>query len=469
MRNCHFYILVYSPKNTCTANKNTMKYGDIVELSIHGIGKHGEGLATLGDFPIFVDKALPGEKIFAKIRVIKSSYGSGEILSVTTPHRDRVTPVCARYADCGGCQLMHLSYQGQLAAKTDLVKTALKDVAVEEQILACVPSPEAFHYRNKIQLPVARDGLQVVTGFYQRGSHNIVPYGECHVHHRTMEGSVREILALLEKSAVKPYDEATKSGTLRHYVVRANQRGEQLVGLVTTGKQKDEVFCLAEQIKAQISNVVGVVENINKKSQNTILGEETIALVGRPFLPEEINGLIFNISLQSFFQVNLATAKIMYETALALADINANTRVLDAYCGIGTLSLLAAKSAKSVLGAECVERAVLDAQENARINGINNAEFVVARLEENTVLFKDVDVAFINPPRQGIDKRVIEALNEFGPQRLIYISCNPTTLARDAQMLDAYQVKKVQPIDMFPQTMHVESVMLLNRKITRNC
>lgn len=442
-----------------------VKSGDIVDLAISSLGVNGEGVAKLDGYTVFVDGALPNESVSAKINLIKPSYAKGVLLSIKHADENRVTPACARYEDCGGCQIMHLSYAAQLARKTQLVKDALKHIGAlpDAVVLPAIASPEPFHYRNKIQLPVAKADGAVVTGFYRRGSHDIVPYDRCMAHHPSMEETVLRIRTLLQSSQVEPYNEASGKGTLRHFIIRANGKGEQLIGLVTTGRQNAAVSFLAKEIQRSIENVVGVLESINKKAQNVILGDKTILLAGTAFLLEELEGLTFKISLPSFFQVNLNTAKLLYRTALSFAEIDNNSRVLDAYCGIGTMSLMAATLAKHVIGTECVPQAVRDAQENARLNKLSNAKFVVGKVEENVHLFKDIDIALINPPRKGLDSRVTDAIDEFGPKRLVYVSCNPATLARDVRLLKSYKLLKVQPVDMFPQTMHVESVALLER------
>lgn len=450
-----------------TTREILMKPGEIVELLITSLGKHGEGVAILKGLPIFVDGALPEEKVMARIHSIKPTYANAQLLSIINTHKQRVAPVCARFDSCGGCQVMHLSYEGQLHAKNNLVKEAFMNGAglTQGEILPCIPSVNPFHYRNKIQLPVSRIGNNLVAGFYRRGSHEIIPYEHCLVHHEVMEKSAAAIRNLIQDSPIETYCEITQKGTLRHFIMRANQKGELLLGFVTNGKQNAQIRQLAAQIQSGVANVVGVVENINTKKQNTILGDKTILLSGSYFLTEEIDNLSFKISLPSFFQINFLTSKILYDIALSFAQIHKDSVVLDAYCGIGTMTLLAARECKNIIGAECVEEAVLDARENARINGITNAQFVNAKLEEHIELFRGIDTALINPPRQGLNVKVVEALNNFGPQRFVYISCNPHTLARDAQMLKEYHLKKIQPVDMFPQTMHVESVALFERQL----
>ncbi len=438
-----------------------MKKEEIVELSIKKLGKHGEGVAYLNKLPIFIDGALPNEKVKAKIILKKPSYQQAQLLSISHEHKERIQPLCSSFKECGGCQIMHLSYQSQLEAKWQLVKDAFKTINFDT-ILPCLASPMPFYYRNKLQLPVTKINNKIFMGFYEKFSHKIIPYKQCLIHHSAVEESVLAIYNFLQTSSVEPYCENTKTGTLRHILLRTNQKGEQLVGLITTGRQKSALKLLAEQIQS-LKNIIGVVENSNKNTTNTILGNKNILLTGKSFLHEKISNLNFKISLPSFFQVNLSAAEILYKTALDFAELDKNSIVLDAYCGIGTLSLMAARLAKQVIGAECIEQAVLDAEENARLNKITNAQFVKAKIEEKVELFKNINIAFINPPRQGVNIQVINALNEYGPQRLVYISCNPHTLARDAHMLKGYKLIKIQPVDMFPQTMHIESVALLKR------
>lgn len=360
---------------------------------------------------------------------------------------------------------MHLAYDAQLTRKTQLVKDALKHIGrlPDAFVLPCLASPEPFHYRNKIQLPVGRQQNAIVMGFYRRGSHDIVPYDRCLVHHASMEETVLQIRKLLQNSRLEPYCENTTTGTLRHILIRANAKGEQLLGFVTTGRQKSEVLQLAKQVMAHLPQVVGVVESVNKRVQNVILGEKAQPLFGTPHLSEKLFDLTFKISMESFFQVNLNAALLLYQTALDFAEITETSTVLDAYCGTGTMALLAARRARNVVGAECVAAAVHDAKENARQNKIANARFVVGRVEEKIELFRDIDIALVNPPRKGLDARVVQAIDDYGPKRVVYVSCNPATLARDIKMLTQYRLVKVQPVDMFPQTMHVESVALLER------
>lgn len=442
-----------------------LKRGEIVDIVVHGLGVSGEGVGRINGFTVFVDGALPQEKITAKIEDVKPKYAKARLTQIVDVNSQRISPMCSRYEECGGCHIMHLSYEAQLTHKTQIVIDAMERIGgiKNANILPCIPSPAQVHYRNKIQLPVAMMNEQVVSGFYRRGSHDIVPYDKCHVHHEAMDETVHGIHQLLQASAIQPYDEKTTKGTLRHLIIRANNVGEQLIGIVTTGRQKTETKVLADQIKKFLPRVVGVVLSINSKADNAILGNRSHTLCGQPFLVEELMGLQFKISLESFFQINRAAVEILYNTALNYANINADSIVLDAYCGIGTMSLLAARRARRVIGAEVVAQAVSDAKENAQRNQLTNVEFLVAKVEERTDLFREIDVALINPPRKGLDNNVVRALNAHGPERIVYVSCNPATLARDIRGLDSYQLIKVQPVDMFPQTMHVESVALLTR------
>ncbi len=442
-----------------------LERGVTVDLTISALGVNGEGVAKLDGFTVFVDGALPNEEVSAKVNLIKPSYAKGELIHIKKADDQRVMPACRRYEECGGCHIMHLAYLAQLARKTQLVKDALKHIGGQKDavVLPCIASPEPFHYRNKIQLPVGRVSDGIVTGFYRRGSHDIVPYDRCLTHHPSMEETVMVVRQLLQTAKLEPYSEQSTRGTLRHLLIRANGCGKQLVGLVTTGRQQKNIMAFAHAIMSAAPNVVGVVESINTRAQNVILGDQARPLVGTPYLLEQLNGLTFKVSLESFFQVNLKAALLLYATALDFAAITANDIVLDAYCGTGTMSLLAARRAKRVVGAECVSQAVRDAEENAQANGIANAKFVVGNVEEKIELFKGIDIALVNPPRKGLDERVVHAINTYGPKRVVYVSCNPATLSRDIKMLSNYRLAKVQPIDMFPQTMHVESVALLER------
>ncbi len=437
---------------------------------IQELGKHGEGVAFFNGKPLFIDGALPHEEVRAHITKVKSSYAEAKLQSIIKAHAERVDAPCSRCIKCGGCQIMHLSYAGQLALKRQLVKENLACIEGFDSsfIEACLASPKSFHYRNKMQLPVGKSGNKIVSGFYQRGSHAIVPYEKCLVHHDSVEHSAKEIQALLESSDIVPYCEHTQKGTLRHFILRANEKGEQLLGLVTNGSQHSAIKNFAKKIRVSLPNIVGILENINTKKHNAILGEQTRLLEGKSYLLESIGDIQFTISLASFFQINLSMAKILYQKALEYAELDENSRVLDAYCGIGSLSLLAAKKSLKVLGVECVSRAVEDAKANARLNKIDNADFIVAKLEERVELLQNIDVAFLNPPRQGLDRKVVDALNEYGPKRLVYISCNPHTLARDCALLAHYHIQKVQPVDMFPHTIHVETVVRLERRTTQS-
>ena len=436
-----------------------------VELSINKLGINGEGVARLDSYTLFVDGALPGEKVTATIEQRKKSYGRARILSIEEPSKNRISPLCSRFNDCGGCQIMHLEYQEQCRQKTALVQDTLRHLGGfdDVDVSPCLASPHPFHYRNKIQLPVTKRAGSIEMGFYRRGSHEIVSYDRCFVHHRSMEESVEKIRQLLEHSGIEPYCEKSLSGSLRHVIIRSNNRGEQLIGLVTTGRQGSKLLKFAQKLMASLNSCIGVVKSVNDKAQNTIIGDKNYLLAGSAFLMEEICGIEFKISLPSFFQVNPGAAQLLYEQALDFAEVDGAKTVLDAYCGIGTLSLISARHAKRVIGIECVEQAIVDAEENARHNNVDNAQFFCGRVEDFVHLFLDVDVAFINPPRKGVDPSVVDALNAFGPKRLVYISCNPATLARDAKMLIKYRLVKAQPVDMFPQTMHVESVVRFDR------
>lgn len=435
-------------------------------INISGLGINGEGIGRLDSLALFVEGALPKELVLVDQIKFKQSYAKARLKQIISPSSERVEPICPSFSTCGGCQIMHLGYEAQLKYKTQLVKDAIFRIAnvKDFDIKDCLSSPKKLHYRNKIQLPVSLDSNNsLIFGFYEQGSHNIVKYDKCFAHNEMMENCVKSIAGLVNQTKIKIYNEKNHQGSLRHIIIRSNEANEALIGLISTGQQSGQFKRLAHLIMDRMPQVVGVVESINTKRQNSILGEAHRLLVGQDFLLESLDGLKFKLSLPSFFQVNKTCAQILYKTALDFAEIQSHSKVLDAYCGIGTMSLLAAKKAALVLGIESVPSAIENAKENARINNINNASFINAKMEDKLSSFKDIDITLINPPRKGLDSEVSLALNHYGPKTLVYISCNPATLARDLKILSNYRLIKVQPVDMFPQTMHVECVAQLKR------
>ena len=428
----------------------------MTQLKIHGLGSDGEGVGSADGYTLFIDGALPGETVTARILEQKKRYGRGKLLSIDTPSPDRVKPICPHFGKCGGCQLMHLSYPKQLEMKRQRVIDALTRIGKLENFLVepCIPSPKETHYRNKIQLPARLVDGKLKFGLYEKNSHDLVPIDGCHIHSSLGESVYQKIAPILQKSKLQ----------LRHLLIKSTLRTEEaLVLLVTDGEISPLLREIADEIMAASPLIKGVIHNRHTGASNVILGKVYTTLKGAGSISERLSGLTFKVSPASFFQVNPAQAEALYGKALEFANLQGNETVLDAYCGVGTLSLLFAKQAGKVIGVESVPEAIEDALENGRINQIQNAEFILGRSEEWIKTSPPIDLVLLNPPRKGADPAFLEGIGKLSPKTLIYISCDMATLARDLNLLKimGYRIEKVQPFDMFPQTAHVECVVLL--------
>jgi 23S rRNA (uracil1939-C5)-methyltransferase len=419
-------------------------------LQITSLSSTGEGIGSLGGMKIFVEGALPNETVAIKITRPKKTYAQGELLSILKPSSERRDPPCPLFGECGGCQIMHLDYAAQLELKKRRVIDALQRIGkfTDLEVLPCLPSPTFLGYRNKIQLPVRWENGQQTMGLYRKNSHEIIPLTRCVI--QCPQGE--EILQLIKNRLTLP--------SVRYVLIRnAVFQKEALVIFVTTGRFSEELKKLAEGLIETNPVIKGVVENIHT-SGNCILGPRFRTLAGRPFIYETLLNKTFKISASAFFQINPAQTEKLYEKALELSEIQPSEVVLDAYCGVGGLAILAADRAHHVYGIECVPSAIEDAITNARLNQIENGTFFCEKAETIIHQFDKLDVVFLNPPRKGCEPKLLRALLEKKPKRIIYISCDPATLARDcAQLRTHYEVTAVQPIDMFPQTMHVETIV----------
>lgn len=440
-----------------------LSVSQIVECKIHDLGLQGEGIGSVDNFTIFIEGALPHEFVRAKITLVKKNYAVATLLEVLSQSEDRVEPKCPYYEKCGGCQIMHLSYEGQLYFKKKRIMDAFTRIAGVKHLKE-VPmhkSPEKFSYRNKIQLPAGMDRGVLSLGLYARGSHDITFHDKCLIHSELGEKIYSKVLEELKKSSLLPYDEQMKKGELRHVLIRTavfNQ--EALVTFITTQAPSESLKAIAEKIFNELKEVKGVMHHRNEKSTNVVFDRDFSLLFGRDHILENLSGLTFKLSSSSFFQVNSRQAERLYERAIELANLKQEDIVLDAYCGIGTLSLLVAKKAKHVTGIEVVPSAIYDANENKKINELANVSFVCHKVESKIHNMQNLSTVFLNPPRKGCDRHVIETINAKKPKNLIYISCDPATLARDTKILieGGYSLDIVEGFDMFPQTMHVETI-----------
>ncbi len=436
---------------------------DKIELNIERLGVHGEGVGYLDGYTVFVEGALPGEKIQARLIQQKKTYGKAELIAVDQKSPDRVQPICPVAGKCGGCQVMHLDYPAQLEMKRQRVVDAFVRIAKmpDLQIQPCVASPSSLYYRNKIQAPIRPSEKGVKIGFNRRNSHNLVEVETCYIHcalgQKVYDAAVKELKA----SGISAYDWKTGKGELRYLIIKtAVNTGQALVVFVTQGNARKQLTAMAQKIRKKCPEVQGVIHNINTRAQNVVLGNRYELLDGSETMEEEILGLRFRVSAASFFQVNPHQAALLYEKAFAFSDLQGDETVLDAYCGVGTLSLLFAREAKKVVGVECVSQAVDDARKNAELNRIENVRFVCAQAEKWIQDSDPVDLVLLNPPRKGCDPALLHALGKAKPSRIVYVSCDPATLARDLAILAelGYCVDEVQPVDMFPQTAHVETI-----------
>lgn len=438
-------------------------------VAIRDLGVHGEGIGSVDGFTVFVPGALPGETVTAEITLLKKSYALGKLLSIEQESPFRMVPECPVYENCGGCQLSHLTYEGQLDVKYRRVKDVIERIAGESGKLVrpVLPAAHSFAYRNKMAVPAGLVKGEAALGCYRQGSHDIIPVSSCAIQKEENNRLLRFARRFIEKYGISVYDEKTRKGSLRHVLGRVGDDGKMMVVLVTASETLPEEKRWIEEIKKELPEVVSFWHNIQPKPGNTILGAKIRHLWGRETLTASLCGLRFEVSPYSFFQVHREQAEILYEKALAYADLKGGETVIDAYCGTGTISLCLAKKAKRVIGIEIVKPAIKDAKKNAKKNHMENTEFYAADAGKfMPQLYRKglvPDVIVMDPVRAGCSEEVLKAAAGMNPKRIVYVSCNPATFARDAKILksEGYEIKEIQPVDMFPQTMHVETVCLL--------
>ncbi|WP_017381214.1 23S rRNA (uracil(1939)-C(5))-methyltransferase RlmD [Paenisporosarcina sp. TG-14] len=443
---------------------------DRITVHVEDLTHDGAGVAKVDGYPLFIVGALPGET--AEIHVVKTtkSYGFGKLIEIIKPSEHRVAPPCHVFDECGGCQVQHLSYEGQLKWKQQLVKNAIERIArlphVTVHPVKGMDNP--WRYRNKSQIPFALQDGKVVGGFYKTRSHEIVDTDTCIIQSEQADDLLREMKKQLGRIGITPYNEKTHQGMLRHIVIRkALATSEIMVVIVTKKKKFPQREEAIEAIKLILPEVTSIVQNINSEKTNVIFGEETFTLFGKDSIEDTIGDVRFEISARSFYQVNPEQTEVLYKQALEYAQLTGTETVIDAYCGIGTISLFLAKEAKQVLGVDVVPQAIEDAKRNAEINKFKNtyfeeglAEVVIPKWYKDGIT---ADVLVVDPPRKGCDEALLLTILEQKPKRVVYVSCNPATLARDLRILEdgGYATQEVQPVDMFPQTTHCEAVAWL--------
>ncbi|WP_391559654.1 23S rRNA (uracil(1939)-C(5))-methyltransferase RlmD [Robertmurraya sp.] len=443
---------------------------DYIEVEFEDLTHDGAGVAKVDGYPLFVKNALPGEK--AKIKVIKvnKGYGFGRLEEILEQSPYRVDAPCPIYKECGGCQLQHLSYEGQLLAKEKQVRDVLTRIGKLENVKVhpVLGMSEPWRYRNKAQVPVGEREGGLIAGFYQQRSHEIIDMEACMIQQEKNDEVVQAVKRICTKYGVTAYNEQRHKGTLRHIMARHGQvTKEVMVVLVTRTPELPNKEKIVKEIVESVEGVKSIIQNVNSKKTNVILGDETRVLWGEEVIYDLIGNVKFAISSRSFYQVNPEQTKVLYDQALSYAELTGEETVIDAYCGIGTISLFLAQKAKKVYGVEIVPEAIADANRNAELNGIGNVEFAVGEAE--VVIpnwYKEgivADVLVVDPPRKGCDDALLQTIIEMKPKKVVYVSCNPATLARDLRVLEdgGYTTLEVQPVDMFPHTTHVECVSQL--------
>ena len=447
---------------------------DLVTLEIEDCGIDGEGIGKADGFTVFVKDAVIGDTVTAKIIKAKKNYGYGRLMEVLKPSPYRVEPKCEFARQCGGCQLQALSYDQQLVFKTNKVKGHLERIGgfTDIPMEPIIGMDELFHYRNKAQFPVGRNKEgKIVTGFYAGRTHNIIENRDCALGVVENKEVLDRVIAHMEKYRIEPYNEATGKGLVRHVLIRYGYfTKEVMVCLILNGNKILKEEQLVKSL-CEIPGMTSITINVNKKHSNVILGEEIRLLWGQEYITDRIGDISYQISPLSFYQVNPMQTQKLYAKALEYADLHGEETVWDLYCGIGTISLFLAQKAKFVRGVEIVPAAIENAKENAKLNGLENTEFFVGKAEE--VLPREykkngvyADVIVVDPPRKGCDETLLETMVEMNPERIVYVSCDSATLARDLKYLceRGYELRKVCPVDQFGMTVHVETVVLLSQQ-----
>lgn len=468
------------------------KKNDELILEIVDMGSEGEGIGRADGYALFVKGALPGEVIRARIMKTRKNFGYARMVEIIQPSPDRVEPACPVARQCGGCQLQHCSYERQLQWKQEKIMNCLRRIGdlnvrlpegagdgsvIMEPILGM---KEPYHYRNKAQFPVGydRDG-KLVAGFYAERTHQVIPQTDCLIQHSCSRIILDTILAFMEQYQISAYQEEAHSGLVRHILIRVGKAtGQVMVCLIINGKEiphAEELIRRLQECKIE-GNITSICLNRNEDRTNRILGDEIVPLYGQTYIEDCIGAIRYRISPLSFYQVNPDQTVRLYETALEYADLQGGETVWDLYCGIGTISLFLSQKADRVCGVEIVPQAVENARENAKLNKISNVEFYTGAAEEVVPYQYEksrgelhADVVVVDPPRKGCDEKLLETVVRMEPEKIVYISCDPATLARDLKYLcgQGYALKRVRGCDMFGMSYHVETVCLLSRKMIR--
>ena len=451
-----------------------MKKNEEYIVDIIDNGYDGEGIAKIDNFTIFIPGAIKGETVKILIVKVTTSYAFGKIQEIIKTADSRVTNIdCDTYKRCGGCNLRHIKYNETLKIKKEIVQNLVdKNLKTKIKVKNTIGMENPYHYRNKAQYPVGlnKNGEPII-GVFANRTHNVIESNECKIQNEESEKIAKYICEFAKKNKISVYDEKTGKGLLRHIVIKVGIKTNEIMCiLVINGRSISFEKQLVKELTDKFPNIKTIVKNVNTQNTNVILGKENITIYGEGYIYDKLGDYTFKISPLSFYQINPTQTEKLYHIALEKAELTGKETLLDLYCGIGTIGIFMAKKAKQVYGIEIVEDAIRDAQENCKLNGITNAKYyagdtekLLEKLVENEKITPDVIV--VDPPRKGLDKTTVQNIKKLKPKKIIYISCNPATLVRDLSCLEEiYEVKEIQPLDMFPFTSHVECCSVLSLK-----
>ena len=463
-----------------SVNKNEKYIVDIVDN-----GFEGEGIAKINGYTIFVPNAIKGEKCEILIVKVLSSHGYGKIVKIIEQSDERVETDCETYKRCGGCDLRHMKYEYTLKLKKEIVQSLVnKEIKNKIEVKNTIGMENPFYYRNKAQFPVGiNEQQEPVIGVFAQRTHTIVPIKECLIQNKISQKIATRIVEIIKENNITVYNEQTQKGLFRHIVIKVGIKTNQVMCILVLNEENGtkekgnsleienkKIDELVEKLKQEFPEIKTIVKNINNKNTNVILGNININLYGNGYIEDILGEYRFKISPMSFYQVNPIQAEILYNTAIEAAKLDKEDTLFDLYCGIGTIGIFASKKVKQVYGIEIVEQAIEDAKENAKINNVQNAEFICGDVEfafDELINKKKITptVIIVDPPRKGLDDKTIQNILKLKIKKFVYVSCNPATMVRDiAKMEDEYEVQRIQPVDMFPFSKHVESVAVLNIK-----
>lgn len=452
-----------------------MQVGKMMEVNIIDVNYMGKGVAKINDFVVFVDDTITGDTALIKIKEVKRNFAIGELIEILDESEFRISPPCDYFNRCGGCQLMKMSYDQQLVFKKNRVINELKRASVNIDNLTVndtLGMENPMRYRNKTTFSVSTKNKknEIVIGPYEQGTYNTVNITKCMLQSEIGDKVISLFKDLMIKYNLQAYNKATHKGIVKNLIIRNNKLNELMLIIVTAKENIPNLKKIVDELTNSMDEIKTVVQNINPLNTNVVMGKRNITLYGNGTIEDTIDDLIFTISPETFFQINSIQTEKLYKTAIEYANLNKNDICFDLYCGIGTISLIAAKYAKKVYGVEIVEQSIINARDNAKLNNIDNVEFYSGKTEVILPLLYEqnisADVIILDPPRKGCEQEVLDTIINLSPKKVVYVSCNPQTLARDIKILESrgYKLEKVQPVDQFPWTLHCEVVCKIEKQ-----